>query len=108
MSYKGVRSEFHMLSKGNLSESAFLKGLKKVAIQIWALLSENQKNLAKKAWGVMTYKWKWQIALNIPYLAIFILDRSIPAVHEFDMNLVSSITSQIPIPAFISSIMKFT
>ena len=57
----------------------------------------------KKAWGVLTYKWRWQIAMNIPYLAIFALDRTVPAVHKFDVALISSITSKIAIPAFITS-----
>ncbi len=70
--------------------------------QRWDQLGDRQKKLAKKAWSVMTYKWRWQIAMNIPYMAILLLDRTVPQVHKFDMALLGSITSRLPIPAFIS------
>ncbi|KGG29646.1 hypothetical protein EV12_0057 [Prochlorococcus sp. MIT 0701] len=41
--------------------------------------------------------------MNIPYLAIFILDRTIPAVHKFNMDLLSSLMARLPIPEFLSS-----
>ncbi len=69
----------------------------------WESLTDRQKTYAKKVWGVITYKWRWQIAMNIPYFAIFLLDRTIPAVHQFDMALLATITSKLPVPAFISS-----
>ena len=92
-----------MQSQGGSSEVVSLERLKQVAESKWESLDDRQKAFAKKAWGVITYKWRWQIAMNIPYLAIFLLDRSVPAVHQFDMALLSSITSKLPIPAFMSS-----
>ncbi len=69
----------------------------------WDSLSDRQKNYLKKGWGVITYKWRWQIAMNIPYLAIFILDRTIPEVHKFDMAVLNAVVSRLPIPEMISS-----
>ncbi len=69
----------------------------------WENLDDGQKKVLKKIWGVLTYKWRWQIAMNIPYLLIFALDRTVPAVHKFDLALIASITSKVPIPAFIGS-----
>tara|TARA_B100000029_G_scaffold354800_1_gene347607 strand:+ start:252 stop:545 length:294 start_codon:yes stop_codon:yes gene_type:complete len=92
-----------MQSQGGLSEVESQERVKTFFLTRWENLTERQRNYAKKLWGVLTYKWRWQIAMNVPYLAIFILDRTIPAVHAFDMNLLATITSKLPIPAFISS-----
>ncbi len=96
-----------MQSDTRLSKSSTLEGIKQFALSNWERLTERQKSYAKKVWGVLTYKWRWQIAMNIPYLLIFLLDRSIPAVHRFDMALLATITSKISIPNFISSWMGF-
>ncbi len=92
-----------MQSQSSLSQEGIQQRMKEFASRKWSGLSDSQQNLVKKAWGVITYKWRWQIAMNVPYLAIFILDRTIPAVHKFDMNLLETVTSYIPIPAFISA-----
>lgn len=92
-----------MQSKGGFSEVRLQERIKDFADGKWENLTDRQKIYAKKAWGVITYKWRWQIAMNVPYLAIFLLDRTIPAVHQFDMTLFSILTSKLPIPAFISS-----
>ena len=94
---------FAMQSQGGLSDVGFVERIKQVSENKWESLSDRQRKYAKKAWGVMTYKWRWQIAMNVPYLAIFLLDRTVPAVHQFDMALLAMVTSKLPIPAFISS-----
>ena len=92
-----------MQSQGDLSGNIFLERIQHVAENKWNSLTERQKIYARKAWGVMTYKWRWQIAMNVPYLAIFLLDRTLPGVHQFNMVLLASISSKLPIPAFMSS-----
>ncbi|WP_320667865.1 hypothetical protein [Prochlorococcus sp. MIT 1307] len=92
-----------MQSQVRSSEIELKDRLKQIASKKWENLSDRQKSFAKKTWGILTYKWRWQIAMNIPYLAIFLLDRTIPAVHKFDMALLAKITSNLPIPAFLSS-----
>ncbi len=92
-----------MQSQGGLSEVGFAQHIKRLADSKWDSLNDRQKTVARKVWGVITYKWRWQIAMNIPYLAIFLLDRTIPSVHQFDMALLATVTSKLPIPAFISS-----
>ncbi len=92
-----------MQSQGGLSEVQLKDRIKTFAQERWEQLSDRQKNYAKKIWGVLTYKWRWQIAMNVPYLAIFVLDRTIPAVHQFDMTLLAMITSKLPVPAFVSA-----
>ncbi len=92
-----------MNSEGRLSQREVLGGLKQFAYAKWEGLTDRQKSFAKKGWGIITYKWRWQIAMNIPYLAIFVLDRTVPAVHNFDVALLSLVVSKLPIPAFMSS-----
>ena len=70
----------------------------------WSNLSENQKSIFKKIWSVLTYKWQWQILLNAPFLVIWILDKTIPAVHSFDMQLISSL----PLPVIIKTYLGFS
>ena len=70
----------------------------------WSNLSENQQSILKKIWSILTYKWQWQIVLNAPFLVIWVLDQTIPAVHSFDMQLISSL----PIPTIIKTYLGFS
>ena len=69
----------------------------------WSNLNDSQKTILKKIWSILTYKWQWQIILNAPFLVIWILDQTIPAVHSFDMQLISSL----PIPMTIKTLLGF-
>ena len=69
----------------------------------WCNLSDNQKSILSKIWAILTYKWQWQIVLNAPFLLIWVLDQTIPAVHSFDVKLISSL----PIPMIIKTYMGF-
>ena len=71
---------------------------------LWSNLSENQKSILRKIWSILTYKWQWQIILNAPFLVIWALDQTIPAVHTFDMQLISSL----PIPTIIKTYLGFS
>jgi len=70
----------------------------------WSNLSENQKSILKKIWSILTYKWQWQIILNAPFLVVWVLDQTIPAVHSFDKELISSL----PIPMIIKTYLGFS
>ena len=70
----------------------------------WGYLSENKQSILKKIWSILTYKWQWQIILNAPFLIIWVLDQTIPAVHAFDMQLISSL----PIPMIIKTYLGFS
>ena len=69
----------------------------------WSNLTEKQQSILKKIWSILTYKWQWQIILNAPFLVFWILDQTIPAVHSFDMQLISSL----PIPLTIKTLLGF-
>ena len=70
----------------------------------WSNLSEKQKSILKKIWSILTYKWQWQIILNAPFLLIWALDQTIPAVHSFDMQLISSL----PLPMIVKTYLGFS
>ena len=70
----------------------------------WSNLSESKQSILKKIWSILTYKWQWQIILNAPFLVVWVLDQTIPAVHNFDMQLISSL----PIPMIIKTYLGFS
>ena len=70
----------------------------------WSNLSENQKSILNRIWSILTYKWQWQIILNAPFLVVWVLDQTIPEVHSFDMQLISSL----PIPVIIKTYLGFS
>ena len=69
----------------------------------WINLTDKQKSILKKIWSILTYKWQWQIILNTPFLVLWILDQTIPTVHSFNMQLISSL----PIPMTIKTMLGF-
>tara|TARA_B100000131_G_C18111225_1_gene609658 strand:- start:1812 stop:2096 length:285 start_codon:yes stop_codon:yes gene_type:complete len=90
-----------MFSENQLYSNKQLADTKKSLLIKWNELDDSKKELAKKIWSVITYKWRWQIAMNAPFMLIWLLDRSIPAVHKFDMRLIASL----PIPQWLSMFM---
>ncbi len=71
---------------------------------LWENLNENHQSILEKIWSILTYKWQWQIILNAPFLVFWILDQTIPAVHSFDMKLISAL----PIPTIIKTYLGFS
>ena len=70
----------------------------------WSNLSEDQQSILSKIWSILTYKWQWQIVLNAPFLVIWVLDQTVPAVHSFDMKLISSL----PLPMMVKAYLGFS
>ncbi len=92
-----------MQSQSGLTEAGAFKRFQQYLILKLEEIPEKQQGFAKKTWGIITYKWRWQIAMNIPYLAIFALDTTVPAVHKFNMYLLATVTSKLPIPEFFAT-----
>ena len=70
----------------------------------WSNLSDNQQSVLQKIWFILTYKWQWQLILNAPFLVIWIMDQTIPAVHSFNIKLIASL----PIPVAIKTLLGFS
>ena len=88
-----------MQSQGNFSERSWAASSKEAIENKWNDLSESQQQVAIKCWKILTFKWQWQIAMNLPFLMIWMLDKTIPAVHLFNLKLIASM----PIPELIKS-----
>ena len=92
-----------MDSKSATDTNSFIYQVNSNLQSIWSNLSDSQRSILQKIWKILTYKWQWQIILNAPFLVIWILDQTIPAVHSFDMQLISSL----PIPIAIKTLLGF-
>ena len=90
-----------MESNSAAEKQGFIEKINANLQDLWSNLSDSQKAVLKKIWMILTYKWQWQIILNAPFLVIWILDQTIPAVHSFDMKLISSL----PIPLAIKTLL---
>ena len=92
-----------MDSQTAADKNSLINKLKTNVQDFWSNLSDKQQYILKKIWNILTYKWQWQIILNAPFLVIWILDQTIPAVHSFDMQLLASL----PIPMSIKALLGF-
>ena len=90
--------------KSEANTKGFFYQVKYNLEDFWSNLSDSQQVIFKKIWLILTYKWQWQLLLNAPFLVIWILDQTIPAVHSFDMELISSL----PIPIEIKTLLGFS
>ena len=86
------------------NKNGFINKINTNLQDLWSNLSENQKSILKKIWSILTYKWQWQIILNVPFLLFWVLDQTIPAVHSFDMQLISAL----PLPTIIKTYLGFS
>jgi len=55
----------------------------------WEELDDSLKTKLIKIWRVLTYKWQLQILFNLPFLLWWVLDKSFPKVHKFDMTILN-------------------
>ena len=92
-----------MNSQTAAEKNGVINKVKSNSQDFWSNLSEKQQSIFKKIWSLLTYKWKWQIILNAPFLVIWVLDQTIPAFHTFDMQLISSL----PIPSSFKALFGF-
>ena len=92
-----------MDSNSAADKKSFIYQVNSYSQDLWSRLSDSQQAIFKKIWLILTYKWQWQIILNAPFLIIWILDQTIPAVHAFDMQLITSL----PIPMTIKTVLGF-
>ena len=90
-----------MNSQSVVDKKSFFEKIKANCENFWLNLSEAKQSILKKLWKILTYKWQWQLALNAPFLIIWILDKNISSVHQFDMYLLHSL----PIPEWAYSFM---
>ena len=71
------------------SLNAKSKNLFNLILKNWEDLDDTLKTKLIKIWNVLTYKWQLQILFNLPFLLWWILDKSFPKVHEFDVKILN-------------------
>ena len=65
------------------------KNLFNLILKNWEELDDSLKTKLIKIWSVLTYKWQLQILFNLPFLLWWVLDKSFPKIHEFDMRILN-------------------
>ena len=65
------------------------KNLFNLVTKNWEDLDDSLKTKLIKIWKVLTYKWQLQILFNLPFLLWWVLDKSYPKVHEFDIIILN-------------------
>ena len=65
------------------------KNLLNLISKNWEELDVSLKTKLIKIWKVLTYKWQLQILFNLPFLILWVLDKSFSKVHEFDKTVLN-------------------
>ena len=52
------------------------------------------KPLLLKIWKIVTWRWRLQIAINAPFGVLWLADKINPAVHQFDMSLLTAMHAE--------------
>ena len=52
------------------------------------------KPLLLKIWRIVTWRWKLQSAINAPFGVLWVADKTIPAVHQLDMSLLTAMHAE--------------
>ena len=65
------------------------KNLFNLILKNWEELDDSLKAKLIKIWRVITYKWQLQVLFNLPFLLWWVLDKSLPKIHEFDLTILN-------------------
>ena len=65
------------------------KNLFNLILKNWEELDDSLKTKLIRIWKVLTYKWQLQILCNLPFLLWWVLDKSFPKVHQFDITILN-------------------
>ena len=45
----------------------------------------------QRVWKIVTWRWRMQLALNAPFGVLWVVDKTNPAVHAFDMYVITAL-----------------
>ena len=65
------------------------KNLFNLILKNWEELDDSLKTKLIRIWKVLTYKWQIQILFNLRFLLWWVLDKSFPKIHKFDMTILN-------------------
>lgn len=52
------------------------------------------KSFKRKFISIITWRWKMQLALNTPFVLLWIADKTNQSVHQFDMTVLSTLNAE--------------
>ena len=61
---------------------------------LWPCLVVIENPILLKAWKVITWRWRLQLALNAPFGLLWVADKTNPAVHAFDMSVLAALHAE--------------
>ena len=50
--------------------------------------------ILQKAWNVITWRWRLQLAINAPFGLLWVADKTNPTVHAFDMSVLAALHAE--------------
>ena len=50
--------------------------------------------ILQKAWKVITWRWRLQLAINAPFGLLWVADKTNPAVHAFGMSVLEALHAE--------------
>ena len=53
-----------------------------------------KNSVVRKAWKVLTWRWRLQLAINAPFGVLWVFDKTNPAVHAFDMSVLKTLHAE--------------
>ena len=54
----------------------------------------NESPILQKLWKVVTWRWRMQLMLNAPFGLLWVADKTNPAVHAFDMYVLTALHAE--------------
>ena len=62
--------------------------------KLWASSDVIKNSIVRKAWKVLTWRWRLQLAINAPFGVLWVFDKTNPAVHAFDMSVLKTLHAE--------------
>ena len=57
-------------------------------------LSILNQPLIQKIWKLITWRWRLQLAMNVPFGILWFADKSNPSVHAFGMKILAALHAE--------------
>ena len=61
---------------------------------LWSSSIVIKHPILQKAWKVITWRWRLQLAINAPFGLLWVADKTNPAVHAFDMSVLTALHAE--------------
>ena len=62
--------------------------------KLWFSSAVIKNPIFQKAWKVITWRWRLQLAINAPLGLLWVADKTNPAVHAFDMSVLTALHAE--------------